>query len=32
MDVDLANHSFDLVIRTGGLLALARELIGDNEQ
>jgi hypothetical protein len=32
MDVDLAKYGFDLVIGNGGLLVLARELIGDGEQ
>lgn len=32
MDVDLANHNFDLIIGKGGLLGLARELIGENER
>jgi len=32
MDINLMNYSFDLVIDEGGLLALARELIGDDKR
>lgn len=31
MDVDLTDYRFDLVIDKGGLLTLARELIGDDQ-